>query len=61
VNALTAVVELGVGVACIALGVTVARTRSAPVFRLLGVLVAIAGAVAAVHAVATTLSWSGAD
>jgi hypothetical protein len=55
VDALTAVVELGVGVACIALGVTVARTRPAPAVRLLGVLVAIAGAVAAGHALATTL------
>jgi hypothetical protein len=55
VDALTAIVELGVGVACVALGIAVARTRPASAVRVLGAVIAVAGVVAAVHALAALL------
>jgi hypothetical protein len=60
VDTFTTHVELGVGVACVALGVTVARTRATSPARILGILVALAGAVAVVHAV-VALFWSDPD
>jgi hypothetical protein len=60
VEALTALVELGVGVACVVLGVALARTRSASGVRVAGLLIALAGVVAAVHAV-VIVAWSMTD
>ncbi len=47
----TAIVELAVGAACIAVGIGAARSRPAAAVRLLGWLLAVAGAVAVAHAV----------
>jgi hypothetical protein len=55
VDALTALVELGVGIGCVTLGVTFARARPVPVVRVLGALLAVAGLVAAAHAVRALL------
>lgn len=51
-DALTTIVELGVGIACVVLGVGVARARPAPAIRILGGMLTVAGVVAAWHAVA---------
>jgi hypothetical protein len=56
VDALTSVVELGVGVACTALGVATVRTRPAAALRVLGAVLAVAGVVAAGHAVEALFS-----
>jgi hypothetical protein len=51
VDVLTGVIELVVGLACVAVGIGAARTRPSWSMRLLGAALTIAGAVAVVHAV----------
>lgn len=54
-DAFTASVELAVGLACVVLGVAVARTRPTAAVRGAGALIAVAGLVAVVHAASALL------
>ena len=49
-DALTSIVELAVGLACVVLGVAVARARPSATVRVAGASIVAAGLVAAAHA-----------